>query len=119
MTDELNRRLMSAVIHGDLEGVNLALKQGADIHYNNDCALKAAAETGHLQVVKYLVENGADIHVLTKLFLTNVLNKGNSEVYKYLSTKIKLAVAHDIVVAKGYWLGLVLMWLMIIAHVLV
>ena len=41
------------------------LRNNADVHTNNDWALRLAALNGHLDVVKYLHENGADINALT------------------------------------------------------
>ena len=42
--------------NGRLDQVILALKNGADIHTDNDYALRWASKNGHLEVVKYLVE---------------------------------------------------------------
>jgi len=42
--------------------LDIAVKNGADIHANNDYALRGASENGHLPVVQFLVEHGADIH---------------------------------------------------------
>ncbi|EQD53134.1 hypothetical protein B1A_12485, partial [mine drainage metagenome] len=38
------------------------LSEGADIHTDNDIALRCSAEIGQLEVVKFLVSEGADIH---------------------------------------------------------
>ena len=38
------------------------IENGANIHANDDFALRYAAKNGHLEVVRYLIENGADIH---------------------------------------------------------
>jgi hypothetical protein len=35
------------------------VQEGADIHADNDCALRFASESGHFDIVKYLVEKGA------------------------------------------------------------
>ena len=45
-----------------MEVVKYLVDNGADIHANDDCALRWAAEHGRLEVVKYLIDNGADIH---------------------------------------------------------
>ena len=39
---------------GRLDQVIIALKKGANIHANNDYALRLASKDGHLDVVKYL-----------------------------------------------------------------
>ena len=58
----LNRDLTRACSDGELDKVKALLKQGANIHAYEECALTWAAEAGRLDVVKYLVEHGADIH---------------------------------------------------------
>ena len=54
--------LRLATYYGHLEVVKLLLKNGANIHAKNDCPLRWAAENGYLEVVKLLLKNGADIH---------------------------------------------------------
>ncbi len=58
--DRMN--LAKAAASGDLKTCKLFLKNGADIHTENDEALRLAAENGHLETCKWLLENGADIH---------------------------------------------------------
>ena len=58
----VNEYLMEGSENGRLDQVIIALKNGADIHADNDDALRWASKNGHLEVVKYLVENGANIH---------------------------------------------------------
>jgi len=45
-----------------LEAMELALQHGADVHSDNDGALRWASENGHLPVVQFLVQHGADVH---------------------------------------------------------
>jgi len=46
-----------------LEAMELAVQHGADIHADNDYALRVASENGHVSVVQFLVEVGhADVH---------------------------------------------------------
>ena len=40
------------------------MEHGADIHENDEQALRISSENGHLELVKYLVEKGADIHAI-------------------------------------------------------
>ena len=44
---------------GQIDQVKYLVKQGADIHANNNEALRLASKYGKYDVVKYLVENGA------------------------------------------------------------
>lgn len=47
---------------GYFEIVKILIENGANIHYNNDTALKIASLYGHLKIVKLLIENGAKIN---------------------------------------------------------
>ena len=69
---------------GDLDEAEALLKQGADIHAYEDCALIWAAEAGRLDVVKYLVEHGADIHAEDDWALRWAALFGHLDVVNYL-----------------------------------
>ena len=60
-----------------------ALKK-ANIHADDDYALRWAAKYGHLEVVKYLVSKGADIHADDDYALRWAAENGHLEVVKYL-----------------------------------
>jgi len=59
---ELNDILIKFSRLGQSDKVREAIRQGADVHAEDDFALQRAAENGHLDVIKVLIENGADIH---------------------------------------------------------
>ena len=56
----------SVVLHGPLisleDFIPLAVKAGADVHANDDIALRMASANGHAAVVECLLKAGADIH---------------------------------------------------------
>ncbi len=56
------RGLQSASALGNLTVVKYLIEQGADIHADNNAALRYATYNGHLPVVRFLVENKADIY---------------------------------------------------------
>jgi hypothetical protein len=60
------------------------VENGADIHADNDMAIRVCAEYGHLEIIKYLVEKGANIHALYNYALRTSVCKGHLEVVKYL-----------------------------------
>jgi len=60
------------------------VEQGADLHAQNDYALRLAAENGHLKVVKYLLEQGANLHTKNDYALRWAAENGQLEVAKYL-----------------------------------
>ena len=58
----INKKLIKAVIAGQIENVRALLDLGADIHSKNDFALSQAAFNGHTKIVELLLDHGADIH---------------------------------------------------------
>ncbi len=78
-----NVALKLASRNGHLEVVKYIIEQGADIHIDDDEALKLASR-GHLDVVKYLLEQGADIHIDDDFPLIEASAYGYLEVVKYL-----------------------------------
>ncbi len=79
--------LRSASYSGYLEEVKYLVKQGADIHAEGDYALRSASYYGHLEVVKYLVKEGADIHVGYERPLTFASRAGHLDIVKFLVEK--------------------------------
>ena len=76
--------LRRASKNGHLEVVKYLVEQGADIHAFNDYALRDASLNGHLEVVKYLVEQGANINAREDYALCYASANGHLEVVKYL-----------------------------------
>ena len=82
--NNINRLLFQSSIKGELNLVKEAIHRGANIHANNEEALRWASRNGHLETVKYLVENGADIHANDESTLHYASYYGYLEVVKYL-----------------------------------
>ncbi len=86
-------RLLVAASDGNLEGVEEALQQGADINARGefgDAALNLAAEHGHKEVVQRLLDKGADIHNLGGADKTPIMNAafaGNIGIVRLLLEK--------------------------------
>ena len=51
--------------------MKLLLEKGANVHADDDLALRWASEFGHHAVVKLLLEKGANVHKAVKLLLEN------------------------------------------------
>ena len=67
-------KFMNCAERGKLELVKTYIQLGADIHADDDDALRWASSGGHLSVVKYLVECGANIHANKDCALRWLLN---------------------------------------------
>ncbi len=68
----------------NLEICKLLLEAGADVHVENDAALRSAAHKGHLEVCKLLLENGANIHAIKDSILYLAAQENHLEVCKLL-----------------------------------
>jgi ankyrin repeat protein len=88
-----NDRLLEAAAEGSLEGVEEALRQGADVNARRqfgDTALNLAAEHGHKEIVQHLLDKGADIHHLGGADKTPIMNAafaGNIGIVRLLLEK--------------------------------
>ena len=77
-------KLIEASYKGQLDIVKHLIENGADIHVNNDRALRCAINNNHLDVVKHLVECGADIHACNDQALRWASSNGHLDIVKYL-----------------------------------
>jgi ankyrin repeat protein len=84
--EKLNKLLINACKYGDLELVKYSLREGADIHRNEDHPIQMAADEGHLEVVRYLVSQGANICVLENCALKLASENGHLEIVQYLES---------------------------------
>ena len=73
--------------NGHLDIVKYLVEKGANVHANNDFALKYSARYGHLDVVKFLVEKGADVHAENDYALIWSTLCGHKDVYEFLKSK--------------------------------
>jgi len=84
-------QLLLAAKAGDLEGVRVALKDGADINVSNtsgETALFLAADQGQLDVVKFFLEKGALVNTKDSTYGATALcmaaQNGHAEIVKLL-----------------------------------
>ena len=79
-----NDSLIKASRDGNLEGVIVCLEAGADIHAEDDEALRWASENGHLDVVRCLLEAGANVHAENDKALYRAIQRNHFEIAEYL-----------------------------------
>lgn len=84
--DELNSALVNQCELGRTEIVKLLLANGADIHAENDWALRNAVGKGHIEIVKLLIEHGADVHAEEDNALFRAVYWERTEIVKLLIT---------------------------------
>ena len=81
--EQLNKQLIHAATNGQLEIIKYLVEKGADIHFNNDYALRLASSYGKLDVIKYLVEQGADIYRNNNSTLRRASQSNQLEIIQY------------------------------------
>lgn len=81
---ELDRILINSAIDGDVKKVKDALEAGADVHADDDYALRWASYKGNTEIVKFLLENSADVHAANDYALRWNSLYGRVEVVKLL-----------------------------------
>ena len=81
---QIDEELIEYARNGDLQKVQLLLDKGADIHANDDEALRWASSNGHLEVVRLLLSNGANIHSYNDFALRYASYHGYLEIVKLL-----------------------------------
>src|SRR3990167_6105996 len=75
---------MRAVKYGNIDRIKSLVEQGADIHAENEEALRFVSKNGNIDVVKYLVDNGADINAQDNYALIWASLSGYIGIVKYL-----------------------------------
>ena len=74
---------------GHLEVVKFLVTQGANIRAGDDEPLRYSARFGHLEIVKFLIAHGANIHARCDEALKNAASGNNNDVWRVLSAFIQ------------------------------
>jgi len=98
-----------------LRGVSQRLRHGANVHGDQDCALRCAAAEGHDLVVDLLLRAGADVHAHDDSSLLTAVSRGHAMIVKRLLQAGADVTALDqdaICVAAGnrIWMGSDVFW---------
>ena len=83
--DKLNQSLIDASLAGDAEEVKFLLELGADVHKDDDYAVRLASEYGRVEVVQLLIAAGADVRRYGDYALRSAVENGHDEVVKILT----------------------------------
>ena len=86
-SNDINQDFIKSVKIGNIKNIKILIKNGADIHYNNNYALRFSSENGHIEVVKFLIEKGANIHAGDDYAIKWSSLNGHIEVVKFLIEK--------------------------------
>jgi ankyrin repeat protein len=82
-----NEKLLEASMQSDLLTIESLVSKGADIHYQDDMALRNACDAGNLEIVKYFVEQGANIHAANDDALCGACGYGHLDIVVFLIEK--------------------------------
>jgi hypothetical protein len=82
--DRLDHELIERAKIGDVQIVEALLGAGADVHAENDDALRWAAERGHRDIVAMLLDAGADVHAAKDFALRWAAEKGYRDIVAML-----------------------------------
>ena len=85
-TMDSNEELLESIKKNDLENVKRWVEKGANLHADDDYALRFSAGNGYLEIVKYLLEQGANLHLQREDedALQMAAENGHLEIVKYL-----------------------------------
>ena len=89
---EPNEILRMAVLNGDLNLVRyitttVPRNHQADLHANDEAALRVASMKGYLSIVKFLVEHGANPHIWEDTPLRYAVMGGYVDIIKFFIEK--------------------------------
>ncbi len=82
--DSLNRALVEYPTKAKPVRIQRLLTWGADVHTENDAALRLAAMRGHTESVAVLLERGANVYILDNAALRSVAAYGHTDAVQLL-----------------------------------
>ena len=96
LENKINESLCEASQNAHVTVMAYLLKNGADIHHNNELPLRKAIAAGCIESVDFLLDNGADVHVNNDELLVYCCTSGD---YPNIVSSL---ISHKIDVLKNY-----------------
>ena len=83
---EINTKLIETIVTTNTDIIDLFVKYGFDIRFQNDLALRSVIKCGQIGIVKYLIDKGANIHANDDEAIKYILEyrHHDTETIKYL-----------------------------------
>jgi hypothetical protein len=82
--DDLNTSLSLAILKKNIDLVDLLLKNGSDIHYDNERLLKDAVNGSSVDIIRYLIDNGADVVGVIDSLLRRIIKRSRYDVIEMI-----------------------------------
>ena len=82
--DRITSRYAQICNRYDIDILKYFIKNGANIHSEQEYIMMTAARRGDIEIVKFLVSDGANIHVQEDIIVFKTAQSGNVELLKYL-----------------------------------
>lgn len=104
--NNINNAFLWACSKKHLDVVKYLVSQGADIHINDDMALRHASEDGYVKIVEYLIEQGSNVHAVDDYALRYACQNGNLTIVKCLvQAGANINIFNDISLHFAYKFG--------------
>ncbi len=84
---ELGYQLVTGAATGMIDIVNEALDQGANIHFEDDLALRTASLMGNAPIVRLLVDKGANVNAASSEALLYAAKSQDGPLVEFLLSK--------------------------------
>jgi hypothetical protein len=83
--ENYDKKILAKVCeYGDLDALKELIREGVDIHANNDIALCIAAANGQLKLLQFLMDKDANIHATDDYALKLAARHGHIETVRFL-----------------------------------
>ena len=86
--EENDRTIIDSIQDNNLNEVKIAIRNGVNFRILGDFPLRLSAHRGHLDILKCLVEAGADIHSNNDEALKDSISQNHTEIIDYINSLV-------------------------------